>query len=290
MSIIPNFPQNLLDMHHHWHAPSQHTGSPGGRVHPFGTAGAGLEFLQFHRDFMAQVMAWYNVQPFGTAPFNVAPFLNLGSAQAAVAGWTSVPAALKVGATGWGSVQAAQEARLTTFMPPFTSADDLGSYIEGGIHGWIHGATATAFGDPVVGSFHSPQSTYFYGIHGLVDLWWRNWAAAHKSHLKDLIDTKAPVLEKAVFKERIKETMKEHKEFLFEKHPLEKVIKDKDKDIFEGGFQGVGDPDPTRPGATDINQRLTELEVRMTQQAFIQPMERPLVGNAAHLQEEKKKQ
>jgi hypothetical protein len=125
---------------------------------------------------MAQVMTWYNAQPFGTAPFNVPPFQTLAPAQAAVAGWTSIPAPIKNGAvTGWGSVQVAQEARLTTLSPPFSSADDLGTYIEGGIHGWIHGAAAAAFGEPTVGTFHSPLSTYFYGIHGLVDLWWRNW-------------------------------------------------------------------------------------------------------------------
>jgi hypothetical protein len=289
MAIIPNFPQNLLDLHHNWHQPGSHPG-PGARVHPFGTAGAGLEFLQFHRDFMAQVMGWYNAQPFGTAPFNVAPFQTLASAQAAVAGWTSVPAALKVGATGWGSVQAAQEARLTTLLPPFSSVDDLGNYIEGGIHGWIHGAAATAFGEPVVGTFHSPLSTYFYGIHGLVDLWWRNWGASTKSHLKDIIDTKAPVLEKAMFKERIKEAIKEQKEVIFEKHPLEKIVKDKDKDIFEGGGipGGPGDPGPFQAGG-DLAQRVSELEIRMSQQAFIQPMERPLVGDVAHEQEEKKK-
>jgi hypothetical protein len=291
MAIIPNFPQNLLDMHHHWHDPSAHPGSPGTRVHPFGTAGAGLEFLQFHRDFMAQVMAWYNAQPFGTAPFNVAPFQNLASAQAAVAGWTFIPAPLKNGAvTGWGGVQVAQEARLTSLTPPFASADDLGTYIEGGIHGWIHGAAAAAFNEPIVGTFHSPLSTYFYGIHGLVDLWWRNWQATQKSRLKDIVDIKAPVLEKLMVKElkEHKEFVKEHKEILHDKHPLEKVIKDKDKDIIEGGIPGGGG-DPAFMQGGDIVQRLSDLEVRMSQQAFIQPSERPMVGDAARINEERKK-
>src|SRR5882724_3171104 len=278
MAVIPNFPQNLLDMHHNWHAPGVHPG-PGARVHPFGTVGAGLEFLQFHRDFMVQVMAWYNVQPFGAAPFNVAPFQNLASAQAAVAGWPAIPAPIKNGGvTGWGGVQIAQEARLTTLTPPFASVDDLGSYIEGGIHGWIHGATAAAYGEPVVGTFHSPLSTYFYGIHGLVDLWWRNWQATQKSHLKDLIDNKAVIKEHIKeHKEIFKEAIKDSKEFLRDKHPLEKVIKDKDKDIFEGGFPGGGGDPPFLQGG-ELERRLADLEARVTQQAFIQPSERPMVG------------
>lgn len=203
MAVIPGFPQDLLDTHHHWHNPAAHAGAPGGRVHPFGTPGGGLEFLQFHRDFVVQFHAWYDSLPFGTAPYNVSPFQTSASAAAAVHGWTAIPAALKAPmVTGWGSVQVAQEARLTSFMPPFASADDLGTYIEGGIHAWIHGAAASAYGEPVVGTLHSPQSTYFYGIHGLVDYWWRQWQATQKSHFKDIADTKL----------HLKEHMKEVKE------------------------------------------------------------------------------
>jgi Bacterial pre-peptidase C-terminal domain len=162
MSLIPNFPQNLLDVHHHWHDPNAHPGTPGGRVNGFGTPGGGLEFLQFHRDFVAQFHIWYDTQPFAD-PVAVAP-------------WTSIPAALKNPAlTGWNATLAVQEARITTNSPAFTTADELGTYIEGGIHGWIHSATAIAFNEPVVANFHSPQSTYFYQIHGLVDGWWQVW-------------------------------------------------------------------------------------------------------------------
>jgi hypothetical protein len=285
MAVIPNFPQNLLDMHHHWHDPTAHPGSPGGRVHPFGTTGGGLEFLQFHHDYMAQFHAWYDTQPFGTAPFNTPPFQTGASAQAAVVGWTSVPAALKNGAvTGWGGVQIAQEARLTTLTPGFSSDDDIGNYIEGGIHGWIHGAAAAAFNEPVVGTFHSPQSTYFYGIHGLVDYWWQQWRKTQKPRIKDLADAKFHVKE---FKDH-KEIIKEGKELRFEKLQLEKPFKEKDKDIFEGG--GVIDPgDPAvlaagvgRDPLTDLHQRLTDLETKFTQRAFIDMTQRPAVGAAAH--------
>lgn len=165
MALIPNFPRNLLDMHHHWHDPNAHPGSPGGRVNPFGTSGAGLEFLQFHRDFVVQFHAWYDTQPFAD--------------QSLVTPWTTIPAALKDPAvTGWNSTRAAQENRIITNNPPFSSEDALGTYIEGGIHGWIHPATADAFNEPIVANLHSPQSTYFYQIHGLVDKWWRDYVTA----------------------------------------------------------------------------------------------------------------
>ncbi|UJP04700.1 MAG: PPC domain-containing protein [Nitrosomonas sp.] len=165
MALIPNFPKDLLDIHHHWHDPSAHPGSPGGRNNPFGTPGAGLEFLQFHHDFMVQFHAWYDTQPFAD--------------QSLVLPWATVPVVLKNPAvTGWNSTFAAQENRIITNNPSFSSEDALGAYIEGGIHGWIHPAVATAFNEPVVANFHSPQSTYFYQIHGLVDKWWRDYVTA----------------------------------------------------------------------------------------------------------------
>lgn len=284
MAQIPNFPQNVLDMHHHWHDSSAHPGAPGGRVHPFGTAGGGLEFLQFHRDFVAQFHTWYDAQPFGTAPYNVAPFQTAASAATAVAPWTSVPAALKVPTvTGWSSVQAAQENRLVTRTPPFASADELGTYIEGGIHGWIHGAAAAAFGEPIIGTLHSPLSTYFYGIHGLVDYWWKQWQAAQKTPLKDFVDSKVHIKEFKEHKEFVKEKdfVKEHKEFVKEHKEIEKPQKekDKDKDLVEGGGFPGGGGDPF--SLSGLANRVSDLEMRFAAQSFIQPQERPDVGKNA---------
>lgn len=295
MALIPNFPQNLLDDHHRWHAPSAHPG-PGGRVRPFGTTGSGIEFLQFHRDYIARFRAWYDAQPFGTAPFNVAPFQNAASAQAAIAEWTSVPAAIKNPiVTGWGGVQIGQEARLSTLTPPFSSEDELGTYIEGGIHGWIHGATAAAFGEPEVATLHSPRSTHFYGIHGLVNYWWRQWQNSRRP-IKDFLERK-PRLRDKLAKELVKERV-------FEKMNVEKPIKekDKDKDLVEGGGFPERGGDPFMLASTgnpmlspeanmaemaatdpllDIHQRLSDLETMVSQQAFIQTSERPPVGEAA---------
>jgi hypothetical protein len=162
MAIIANYPQTLLDEHHHWHDPTAHPGSPGTRENQPGSPGAGLEFLQFHRDYVRRFREWYDAQP-GADPTAVEP-------------WTAIPNAMKNPAvTGWDSTLAAQEQRIQGNNPPFASADALGDYIEFGIHGWLHNAAATVFNEPMLRNFHSPTSTYFYQLHGLVDRWWRQW-------------------------------------------------------------------------------------------------------------------
>lgn len=166
MALIPNYPQALLDEHHHWHDPNAHAGSPGARQNGFGAPGGGLEFLQFHRDYVQRFHAWYDPQPFAD--------------QAAVAPWNVIPPTLKVSGTGWNGTRAAQENRIMTNAPPFASADLLGTYIEGGLHGWLHNASATIFNEPILAEFHSPRSTYFYQIHGLVDKWWQQWETAQQ--------------------------------------------------------------------------------------------------------------
>ena len=161
--IIPNFPEYLSNLHHHWHVPEEHAneGLPG-RIHPAGTPGAGLEFLTFHRSFMVQAFAWFATQTF-SRPLDVSP-------------WTAIPNELKIPELGWTAFHQAEEARILGKDPQFASADQLGTFIELGIHNnWIHGATATFFSEPVVSTFHSPQSTFFYKIHGLVDYWWSHW-------------------------------------------------------------------------------------------------------------------
>jgi hypothetical protein len=111
---------------------------------------------------------------------------------------------------------------------------------------------------------HSPQSTYFYGIHGLVDSWWRHLPHP-KQVVKDVLDTKHHL------KELIKETFKE----LTKEHLSDKHFKEKDKDIFEGDFGRPGDPGPLLGG---ITRRLDALETAVHGRAFIQPAERPDVA------------
>jgi hypothetical protein len=270
MSVIANFPQNLLNMHHAWHSPGAHPPFPG-RAIPAGQPGSGLEFLQFHRDFVAQFHTWYDGQP--------------GADQNAVAPWTAIPPEVKVSAVGWNMNLAGQEQRITTNNPPFVSADELGQFVENGIHNWIHGATGDAFNEPAVKDLHSPQSTYFYKIHGLVDLWWQQWHLP-KSHIKDIIDSnpKRFVVDKVI--------LHEHKQFQKDVIPdgkgqfKEFKEKDKDKDLVENpGFGGeVINPaiDPAAIQMQNLSQRLEALEGFVTRPSFIRGAERPDVGEHTH--------
>jgi hypothetical protein len=271
MAIIPNFPDALIDQHHHWHDPSAHPGAGPGRTHPAGTAGGGLEFLTFHRNFVAQALAWYNTTNFSQAPFNDAT----QKAQL-VAPWMTVPAELQ-GDSDW-PTWAADAARLDSDNPDFPSADELGTFIEVGIHNqFLHGATAAAFNEPVVGSLHSPQSTFFYKIHGLVDHWWSLWQTHHKIRFKELM------------KELVKEVIDTPHKRLVEdvKHIAEKEFvtetKDRIADVKLAALDVLEDPrrlgDPVF--AETINRRLVRVERQIFPRSatFILPDERPAVGD-----------
>ncbi|WP_180235851.1 hypothetical protein, partial [Bacillus toyonensis] len=161
MPQIPNFPENLNHEHHAWHDPSSHPNLPTRNILP-PNPGSGLEFLQFHRDFIARFHQWYDFQPFAD--------------QNAVAPWMSIPPELKVSSAGWNSRWEEAERRILTNNPPFQSADELGLFIELGIHNqFLHSASSIVYNEPIVANLHSPTSTIFYKIHGLVDYWWSSW-------------------------------------------------------------------------------------------------------------------
>jgi hypothetical protein len=272
MAIIPNFPENLTDMHHNWHTrPDEmlpHPGAGPRRSIPQGAPGSGLEFLTFHRNFVAQFHAWYDSLPFGSSPYNNAPFASNADAESVVSGWTAIPNVLEVPGTFWNSNLANQETRIQTNSPAFSSADDLGIFIENGIHNWIHGATATVFGEPVVGSLHSPQSTFFYKIHGLVDYWWSHWFRISKPLLAEITrpTTKIKIEGKELFAEIQKRFVPEFfdpvKAAGFE-NPLT--------------FDPRNQPDPAV--FERMIDRLTAIETQLSLgQAFIQSQERPNVG------------
>jgi hypothetical protein len=271
MSEIANFPQNLLDMHHAWHDGGAHPPFPG-RAIPAGQPGSGLEFLQFHRDYVNQFHAWYDTQP--------------SANQAAVAPWTAIPPEVKNPNFGWNSNLAAQEQRIATNNPPFASADELGQFIENGIHNWIHGATAQAFNEPFIGSLHSPKSTLFYGIHGLVDRWWQQWHAP-KSRIKDVVDAN-PKAFVADAKFLLREGKQLQKDVIPDGKAQFKEIKekDKDKDLVENPDFGEQFLDPVvNPAALQIqglSQRLDALEGFVTRRSFIRADERPEVGARNH--------
>jgi hypothetical protein len=272
MPTIPEFPQDLLDQHHHWHNPAAHPGAGPGRTHAAGTPGGGLEFLTFHRNFQAQALGWYNAHPFTQTPFT-------DPAQKAqlVAPWTTVPPELQ-GDSDWGN-WSGDAARLDSGTPDFASADELGTFIELGIHNnFLHGASAAVFNEPEVGTLHSPHSTLFYKIHGLVDYWWSQWQRRHKRVIKELM------------KEFVREI--DHKRFLLEtkefrpevaKNRIDEVKRLGDE-VKAAGLEGFDDPreivvDP----AVELNVRIARIEQRVFPRAatFIEPAERPDVGGHA---------
>jgi len=269
---IPNFPQVLLDQHHHWHMGSAHPEIGPGRVNGMGSAGGGLEFLTFHRNYMAQFFAWYNSATFTTAPFN-----DPAQKASLPAPWTSVPNVLKQVSLGWTATWAADATRLETGSPDFATADALGTFIEVGIHNqFLHGASATNFGEPSLNGFHSPQSSYFYKIHGLVDYWWSQWQMRHKRRIKELM-----IEVKPRFREVFKDPSPEIKRRVEEVKRIGREVFDPLRE-----FEEVVNPAVDATMVESLSERLTRLEgeVFPKSSAFIRANERPAV--AQHLDEE----
>jgi len=261
---IPDFPQALLDEHHHWHRAIEHPEVGPGRVYPMGTAGGGLEFLTFHRNFLAQFFAWYNATSFTAAPFD-----NPAQKASLPASWTAVPNELKQAGLGWTATWAADAARLDTGSPDFATADALGTFIEVGIHNqFLHGATAASTGEPTLNGFHSPQSSHFYKIHGLVDYWWSRWQLRHKVRIKELaIEVKPRVTE--VLKNRAPEVKQRIEEV--------KLIA---REVFDPpSFEEVVNPAIDPVTVASLGDRLTRLEGEVFPKSvtFIRANERPAV-------------
>jgi hypothetical protein len=268
MPAIPNFPDDLSDQHHHWHNPSAHPDAGPGRVHPAGTLGGGLEFLTFHRNFVAQFRSWYD-----TETFTVAPFDDPAVKAQLVAPWYAVPAELQKTEYGWLEF-ADDAARLDSGSPDFASADQLGTYIELGIHNnFLHGAAAAEYGEPVLASLHSPHITQFYGIHGLVDRWWANWQRSHKIRIKEVVEIDLKQIRKDVnvdvdLKQLVRDTI--HID------PHKRV-----DDVKSMGLEGPDDLfDSIDPVVLEaISARLNRLERRaFPGKAFIEGDRRPDLG------------
>lgn len=267
MAIIPDIPASLLDLHHHWHAPSQHAGAGPGRTHAAGTPGGGIEFLQFHRNFVGMFHAWYDTHAFAAPPFN-----NAAQKLSLVAPWTDVPTVLKQDPE-W-SIWSAAVQRLNTGTPDFASEDELGTFIEQGVHNqFLHGASANAFNEPEVGTFHSPQSSYFYGIHGLVDRWWSLWKTHHKRFTKELI-------KEVVHEVNIKQLRDMVlKDIAPELHKRIDDVKTFGLEAFEDPARLLIDP----PAVATVRDRLDRIERQVFKNAitFVPQTDRPPVGKVA---------
>jgi len=293
----------LAHLHHHWHDAASRRGD---RVLRPGQPGAGTEFITFHRSMVDQFFAWNNAngQPISTA---------------LLAAFTGVPFFLKTNGFGWNSAVglpasfgfgnptiAEAENRILNDKGSFASLDMYAQYIEVTIHNWIHGAIASWLNtdgdpgnnDPWIGSLHSPQSTYFYQIHGLIDLWARNFAPKsvvadagdlRKAHFKEWKEfAKEHIKEghKELVKDHIKEGVKEIIKDSFKEHMKEdikeghKEFKEKDKDMVENpDFRD--DPRILERDnlIRDLTDRISKIEARANKgKAFIKRAERPDVG------------
>ena len=78
---------------------------------------------------------------------------------------------------GWNATRAQQELQLND-ISNFPTLDSLGRFLEWGLHGWLHQASAQMWNEPVLLTFESPRSTYFWQLHGLIDHWRQSWINA----------------------------------------------------------------------------------------------------------------
>jgi hypothetical protein len=160
-----------------------------------GSQGGGAEFLTFHRDFMVLAFDWYHHHVFSEDPFN-----DPARKASLVAPWSVVPAEMKNQDLAEWAHWEGDVARLDPNpknppgAPDFIDNDDIGFFIESGIHNnFLHGTAAIVYNEPVVGTFHSVESTYFYKIHGLVQHWWSLWARRVVLHGRATFDPNQPV-------------------------------------------------------------------------------------------------
>lgn len=151
MPLIPNFPPELLAEHRDWH-----------RAHHMQMMdpqpGYGLEFLEFHRDYIGRVRNWY-------ARSGLDPRL--------IESWPSVPEPVRQSYC----YDRAAEDRVARHPETFRSADELGRFlVTSGLHGCMHEQSALLFGEPELNDFDlASRYTTFYRLHGLIDQWYRNW-------------------------------------------------------------------------------------------------------------------
>jgi hypothetical protein len=159
MALI-NLPDYLMTRHMNWH---QNVGRPaqGGRRFPPNSSGAGQEFLDFHHQFMLDFHAWYDSQP--------------DADQDLIQAWPVFPDEVK-GLYDQNFLPPLEDWEAAWNGPQWYSAfDDLGLQIEP-IHNQCHPVIAAVTGDQMMASVAtSPQSSFFYRFHGLIDIWRQQW-------------------------------------------------------------------------------------------------------------------
>ncbi len=172
MPIINNIPDEMITEHINWHTRPGNPQGGGRKINPWppgritAAPGSGEEFLVWHKGYIDRFRSWIDSLPTDQKPKveQLSP-------------WTEISPGLKMGMVGWGETQAVHEARLRD-MNSFGTLDELGRFLEWGLHGWLHNACASMFDEPVLLGFRSPRVTYFWQIHGLIDHWRQKWEDA----------------------------------------------------------------------------------------------------------------
>ncbi len=171
MPEIKNIPNKMIDEHENWHTQPGNPSLGGRTINPWpapGTgplSGSGAEFLNWHHGYIDRFNQWVASLPQEQRP-----------AQADIQPWTEIPMGFKMGMLGWNQELSNQEQRIQD-MTNFATLDDLGIFLEWGLHGFLHNAAARMFNEPVILSFASPRSTYFWQLHGLIENWRQRWIA-----------------------------------------------------------------------------------------------------------------
>lgn len=174
MAIIQNIPENMITEHVNWHTRPGNPGGGGRAINPWpggsteAALGSGEEFLVWHQGYVARFREWVDSLP-GTQKPDAS----------AIQPWTAIPQGLKMGMVGWNASRAEDEARLSD-MSSFETLDDLGRFLEWGLHGFLHGASTQMWNEPVLSTFESPRSTYFWQLHGLIEHWRQQWVDAQQ--------------------------------------------------------------------------------------------------------------
>jgi len=167
VSTIQNIPEKMIKEHVAWHTKPGNPGAGGRTINPWPggnpapSLGSGEEFLVWHRGYIQRFRDWMAALPEDQKP--------LGTEA-----WEQIPIGLKMGMLGWSAQRAQEERRLNDPMS-FSSLDEVGLYLEWSLHGWLHSATSNMWNEPILMSFESPRSTYFWQLHGLIDHWRNSW-------------------------------------------------------------------------------------------------------------------
>ncbi|MEK6443732.1 hypothetical protein [Pseudonocardia sp. T1-2H] len=151
MPEIADLPERFLKRHEDWHMANHDIQAPG----------FGVGLLDFHRDLVADVLAWMR---------------DTGHDVSTVQPWAAIPNELTADQT-FSPRRKEAVRRITQRAYTFRDLDDFGLFLtsdtrSANLHLWFHDVTMAVYQDPLVRPFAtSPKSTYFYNFHGLIQNW-----------------------------------------------------------------------------------------------------------------------